>query len=551
MLNLEPSQLQKTKPKLAGGFQPSEIVFASQEFTMRNVFISTGSKGVVAVPKAYDPGGDTLCVQFEVASGRPQLFDVHPSQVQRQPPLPGGFKIGEAVFTNCAFNVSERPVLKWTPGVVRGLTTPYNPKNLLASFEGTPLTVNVTVNVPLNWLVLSLPALPGGYQVNDVCYTLVSHEVSDNRNLDLVPGERGVVLGPSKDDPAERCRILVKFDSGLSINVTTSHIQKNPLTMPRLYSIGDLVYFNPSSGHASGLAFLSGSRGVVKGPWFCSEGVAGPGAWKMKSKVELYGLATDSMNGLLGEVLDGIMSEECIAVELSDGKRVRIKAENLRRFPDGCIVWFENGVKECIDVAFLAKAPIMPEGFVNLGTTVYCEDSLAKKYNLRADVEGTVLGPHIPALNERYDPTMAMVQFTATVIPCAASDLFSAEEFQARLRKRTKNKLKKDREKHKKEETKKKRKEIEEDKTKGKALAEKHEKDEEFKRIEEAKERGVAKREQDRIERLARKKAAEDVAQAHSEELARKEGHETAKKTAASRVRTEKNGGRESKTRTD
>ena len=79
-------------------------------------------------------------------------------------------------------------------------------------------------------------AIPGGYKINDVVYSLVDYK--DYRGT-IQPGRKGIIKGPSTDLTVEYQdkRVNVDFGNGVIVNMLTGHIsKKNPKQENTLFS---------------------------------------------------------------------------------------------------------------------------------------------------------------------------------------------------------------------------------------------------------------------------------------------------------------------------
>ena len=93
--------------------------------------------------------------------------------------------------------------------------------------NGTPLPDKVKQPLPEKTQLST--AIPGGYKVNDIVYSLV-----DYRNT-IKPGRKGIVKGPCSNLSMEDAdkRVNVDFSNGIIVDMLTGHIsKKNPEVKP-------------------------------------------------------------------------------------------------------------------------------------------------------------------------------------------------------------------------------------------------------------------------------------------------------------------------------
>ena len=118
--------------------------------------------------------------------------------------------------------------------------------------------------------------LPGGHEVGDTVYSLISHNSSDgNRSKDIEPGSKGTVKGScdnsSLSDASERINVL--FDSGLKANIRPSQISKTkpPPQHQKHYSHRHTLKAHQSRGWRCDVCGRS-DLGRSDERWRCTEG---------------------------------------------------------------------------------------------------------------------------------------------------------------------------------------------------------------------------------------------------------------------------------------
>jgi len=262
-INIKPSEISAEDPTLhplPGGFQIGQTIYSTISFSGSTGQLEPGYKGVVKGPSdSNDP--DRLLCHFD--SG--VRINIKPNEISAEDPtlqsLPGGFQIGQTIYSRIVFSGSTGQLEPGFKGVVKGPADSGDPERLYCHFDS-----GVRINIKPSEIAAEDPTadpLPGGFQIGQTVYSRTSFTGSTGT---IEPGSKGVVKGPA--DSGDRDRLLCHFDSGVRINIKPSEISSEDPTLEALpggFQIGQTIYstitFRGNTGELE-----PGFKGVVKGP---------------------------------------------------------------------------------------------------------------------------------------------------------------------------------------------------------------------------------------------------------------------------------------------
>ena len=90
-------------------------------------------------------------------------------------------------------------------------------------------------------------AIPGGYKINDVVYSIVDYK--DYRG-EVKPGRKGIVKGPSTEIDDANNRVNVDFGYGIIVNILTGHISKKNPVQETQQSLASVAPASPAASVA-------------------------------------------------------------------------------------------------------------------------------------------------------------------------------------------------------------------------------------------------------------------------------------------------------------
>ena len=258
-INMLPSQLTHTlieQPTIPGGFAVGDVVYSLIYHTSKeDQSIQPGCRGSVVGPCSHNasPNEARVCCNFENYEG---WINMLVTQLSAElPAIPGGFAVGDVVYSRIYHTHCGQRFSPGCRGVVRG---PGNNREagdweqrVCVEFDGRPSSSNM-----LHWeLKAGGPAaLPDGFAIGTTAYCRIGITKED---YCIKPGYKATVEGPCTNSMLQlasssvNCRFEVFRDVFVNLDLPHTNLSLTPLALPPDFKIGSMVRLNGSRNYSS------------------------------------------------------------------------------------------------------------------------------------------------------------------------------------------------------------------------------------------------------------------------------------------------------------